>query len=69
MSVLIAVRFKLTCPHHPRYNPESGGEGAIRAGCQICTEMFSVWKESIALNDRLVTLGEKTAAARLAAKA
>ena len=69
MSLSVSVRFKLSCPHHLRYNPESSGEGGIRAGCEICAQLFAAWKESIDLANRLVSLGDKICAVRMGKKA
>lgn len=35
---------QLTCPFHPRYNPENGGEAAIKAGCRKCQRILTVYQ-------------------------
>jgi hypothetical protein len=48
VSLDIFIRQRLTCPRHPRYNPERGGEAAIRGGCRICTEILQLRAKSTA---------------------
>ena len=68
MSLLISVRYKLSCPKHPRYNPESGGEAAIKGGCEICAAMHAAWRKAQQMLEELYRLGEKIVGARRAAK-
>jgi hypothetical protein len=68
MSLEITHRFKLSCPRHPRYNPERGGEGAISGGCVTCTALFGLWNESIKFQHSYHALAEKIVAARRAGK-
>lgn len=43
MSLEIKLRWKGSCPRHPRYNPQKDGEARIKAGCEICKTLLSVW--------------------------
>lgn len=40
----ILVRVHASCPAHPRYNPEIGGENKIKGGCVKCRALFEVWE-------------------------
>lgn len=68
MSLEITHRFKLSCPRHPRYNPERDGEAAIVGGCDICTEMVRLWRISLAFAGWYHDLAEKIVATRRAGK-
>lgn len=40
------LRIKISCPSHPRYNPEQG-EGAIRGACRMCSAMYQLYVTSL----------------------
>lgn len=64
MSLEINIRQKLSCPKHPRYNPENGGEGAIKAGCEICSELLQLWKAAASFRNYLFAVGRRIVEAR-----
>lgn len=39
----MALILKLKCPDHPRYDPITGGQGAIRGACSRCAGLFELW--------------------------
>jgi len=68
VTLRITARFALSCPRHPRYDPECGGQGAIKAGCDICSQMCRIWRSSLALQQEYHDLAEKIVQARRAEK-
>lgn len=64
MSLEITHSFKLSCPRHPRYNPERGGEAAIVGGCAICTSLYRLWRGSAALAQEYHEVAEAIVATR-----
>jgi hypothetical protein len=59
MSLEIFVRQKLSCPRHPRYNPDRDGEAAIKGGCEICRDLLQICKECAALEAMVHITAEK----------
>ncbi len=51
----IAIRGRIRCPKHPRFNPASG-MGAVKGGCWICAEMVRAHRAAEELQRRLVQL-------------
>jgi hypothetical protein len=39
------LRVDLKCPVHPRYNPEKGGKGAVKAGCVMCADIAIAYEK------------------------
>jgi hypothetical protein len=54
MSLVI----KMTCLHHPRFNPAKDGEAAIRGACVRCMGLLELWRAY--LNIRQSRFGEDT---------
>jgi hypothetical protein len=46
----IRLKAKLTCPKHPRFNPEQG-EGGIVGGCVVCFAILDVYFKFQKLNE------------------
>ncbi len=46
----VKVKRKLTCPRHPKFNPEQG-EGAIRGGCVACWAICDVYFKALQLTE------------------
>lgn len=42
----MALKLKIVCPTHKRYNPEEG-EAAIRGGCKMCRAMFTLYRQAL----------------------
>ena len=42
MSLKIKIPVNLTCPRHPRYDPQRQGEGGIMGGCRNCYTLLEV---------------------------
>lgn len=40
----MALTLKLKCLHHPRYDPSTGGEAAIRGMCSHCVGLFELYR-------------------------
>ena len=56
---------KFTCPRHRLYNPERHGQGAIKGGCEFCTDTLSNgWKMQVALRGEFDGLAERIVRAR-----
>jgi hypothetical protein len=64
MSLDIFIRQKLSCPRHPRYNPEREGEAGIKGGCMICSELLQLWRQTTAFQEELHGLASRMVAER-----
>lgn len=53
----MALILKLKCHTHPRYDPSTQGEGAIRGACSRCAGLFELWLAY--LNIRQARFGEE----------
>ena len=53
------------CPVHPRYRPDAG-QGAIKAGCQHCWELFDMHRSFEALRRKIKVFCDATALRRAA---
>lgn len=40
----MALTLKLTCHTHPRYNPMTQGEAAIRGACSTCYGLLEMYR-------------------------
>lgn len=38
---LVKVKWKGSCPNHPRFNPEKG-EGAVKGNCSPCLRLVTI---------------------------
>jgi hypothetical protein len=38
----VKERIKARCPRHPRYNPETQGQGGIIGGCSTCSDLYDL---------------------------
>jgi hypothetical protein len=43
-------KFDGRCARHKRYNPATGGQGAIVGACPRCSLLFDIWQASLTLN-------------------
>jgi hypothetical protein len=53
MSMNLILKLKLTCPRHPRYNPELHGQGAIKGGCDDCERIYELFISAIHIRQRV----------------
>jgi hypothetical protein len=51
----------VTCPRHPRYNPEREGRGAIRGGCRYCLAIYELYADKLAVEQSLQALEQHIA--------
>lgn len=40
----MALSLKMKCTLHPRYDPSTQGEAAIRGACSTCYGLLEMWK-------------------------
>jgi hypothetical protein len=52
MSMNLRLHLKLTCPRHPKYNPEVG-QGAIKGGCEDCERILELYTSAIHVRNRV----------------
>ena len=43
MTLRLNIKMKMTCPRHPRFDPEKHGEAGIRGGCARCHRMLQMF--------------------------
>ena len=53
MSMNLDLKLKLTCPRHPKYNPELHGQGAIKGGCENCERIYELFISAIHIRQRV----------------
>lgn len=45
----MSLTLKLSCSHHPRYNPDRDGEAGIRGACKHCTALFRLYLDYLSV--------------------
>ena len=55
----MALTIKLRCPHHPRYDPSTQGQAAIRGGCVRCNGLFDLYNYFLSVKRSYFGQGEE----------
>lgn len=53
MSLKLKFRESVSCPRHPRYNPELDGESGIKGGCLFCYRLLELLRIAFKLRGGL----------------
>lgn len=53
MSLKITLKYTITCPTHPKYNPEKDGQAGIKAGCLGCWAVSDAYYSFLRLKENL----------------